>query len=58
MQILELDVFGKGAEFDHIGVAVNKIREGQLKDLDIVSDDTQNVTVGFVEINGVRIELI
>jgi methylmalonyl-CoA/ethylmalonyl-CoA epimerase len=58
MQILELDVFGKGAEFDHIGVAVKKIREGQLKDLDIVSDDTQNVTVGFVEINGVRIELI
>jgi methylmalonyl-CoA/ethylmalonyl-CoA epimerase len=29
-----------------------------LSDLEVVSDETQNVTVGFVEINGVRIELI
>lgn len=55
---LELNVFGDGAIFDHVGVAVRNIREGMLTDLSVISDETQNVTVGFVEINGVRVEMI
>lgn len=55
--MVELDFFGEGAEFHHIGIAVKSIRD--LKEVgEITNDPIQKVSVAFVTLNGVPIEII
>jgi len=53
-----LPSFGAGAVFDHVGVAVRSIRDVAGPDVAMVDDRTQRVTVGFVDVAGLRVELI
>jgi methylmalonyl-CoA/ethylmalonyl-CoA epimerase len=58
MEPPDLNAFGDEAAFDHVGVAVPSIREAVEGDLRVVSDGRQKVSVAFVELNGLRVELI
>ena len=58
MDSLDLNAFGDEAEFDHVGVAVPSIQEAVEADARVVSDETQKVSVAFVNLNGLRVELI
>lgn len=54
---MELDFFGKGTQFDHIGIAVRSIEDvvgGNKK----TKDDIQKVCVSFFDSAGVRFELV
>ncbi len=53
----KLDFFGKDAKFEHVGLVVSSINEA-IKNIDTTTDSTQKVSVAFVSINGVKIELI
>ncbi|MDR4484792.1 MAG: VOC family protein [Nitrospirales bacterium] len=53
-----LDLFGSDATFHHIGLAVVSIRKAVPGDVTIVTDETQRVSVAFIELNGISIELI
>ena len=57
-EILDLQLFGDQAEFDHIGVAVASIQEATQADPITVSDEHQRVSVAFVNVNGLNLELI
>jgi methylmalonyl-CoA/ethylmalonyl-CoA epimerase len=57
-EIVELNLFGNDAVFDHIGLAVKSIRESVGEGPEIFADEVQKVSVAFVVLNGVRIELI
>ena len=56
--MLEVNLFGEGAIFDHIGLAVKSIREVMGENSKIVADDTQRVSVAFIETHGIKLELI
>jgi hypothetical protein len=53
-----IDIFGKAAVFDHIGVAVQSIGDTLGGRAGIVSEKTQRVLVAFISMNGIRVELI
>jgi methylmalonyl-CoA/ethylmalonyl-CoA epimerase len=57
MEITSIDLFGADAELDHVGMAVNRI-DDVLPDGVRVTDRTQKVTVGFLDLHGLTIELI
>ncbi len=54
---MELDFFGKGTQFDHIGIAVRSIEDVTKTDKK-TKDDTQKVCVSFFDSAGVRFELV
>jgi methylmalonyl-CoA/ethylmalonyl-CoA epimerase len=58
--MLELNPFGDDAVFDHVGLAVQSITAtlGSDREVDIFSDDIQKVSVAFIQMNGLSIELI
>jgi len=56
--IFELDMFGPHAAFHHLGLAVKSIKNAVTNDVEIVSDEIQRVSVAFVRMNGINIELI
>ncbi len=56
--MLELNVFGEDAVFDHIGLALESIKDVFGDKLEIVSDDIQNVSVAFIKWGGIKVELI
>lgn len=58
--MLELNLLGDDAVFDHVGLAVHSIEAalGAGREVDIFSDDIQKVSVAFIQMNGVSIELI
>ena len=56
--MLELNMFGSNAVFDHIGLGVTSIKEAVCDELKIVNDEIQKVSVAFISMNGIRIELI
>ena len=49
--------FGIEAKFHHIGIAVHSIKDVS-PESKIFIDNTQNVSVAFVSLNGVNVELI
>jgi methylmalonyl-CoA/ethylmalonyl-CoA epimerase len=51
-------LFGNGTAFHHIGLAVRSIADAAGTDVEVVRDDTQKVSVAFVDMAGVRVELI
>lgn len=53
----DLAVFSSGV-FDHVGVAVRSIRDVAGNDVETVPDAVQRVTVAFVDLHGLRVELI
>jgi methylmalonyl-CoA/ethylmalonyl-CoA epimerase len=53
-----LALFGEGTVFHHIGVAVRSLAALHLPDLTITRDDRQRVSVAFVEMGGVTLELV
>jgi methylmalonyl-CoA/ethylmalonyl-CoA epimerase len=48
---------GPGAVFDHVGVAVRSIRD-LAPEVEVFDDRTQRVSVAFVDLAGLRLELI
>jgi hypothetical protein len=58
MTAIPLDLFGSDAAFHHVGLAVRSISESVGQDASIVHDETQQVSVAFVDLNGVCVELI
>ncbi len=55
--MIECAFFGPKARFHHIGMAVKSIREVQ-PDCEVFVERTQKVLLGFVLLNGIRIELL
>lgn len=53
----KLNFFGKDAKFEHVGLVVSSINEA-IKNSETITDLTQKVSVAFVSINGIKIELI
>ena len=53
-----LAIFGDDAAFHHVGLAVRSIAESIGAGAEIVRDDTQRVSVAFVDLNGICVELI
>lgn len=56
--MLEIDAFGENVVFDHIGLAVRSIKDSIKNDLDVINEDIQKVSVAFINMNGLRVELI
>ena len=54
----DADMFGEGAEFDHIGLAVRSIDRTPHDGLASTHDPEQRVNVAFVNVHGIRVELI
>jgi methylmalonyl-CoA/ethylmalonyl-CoA epimerase len=54
----ELNIFGEGAYLDHVGVAVRSIDEVVDAEVKRWHEPTQKVSVAFIIINGVQLELI
>ena len=52
-----IELFGEGARFHHVGMAVESIERAS-PGTEGVTDPIQRVTVAFVELNGVCVELI
>jgi methylmalonyl-CoA/ethylmalonyl-CoA epimerase len=50
--------FGDATAFHHVGLAVRSIAEAAGSSAAVVRDDTQRVSVAFVDVGGVRVELI
>jgi len=53
----ELNYFGDGARFEHIGVAVSAIKEISPSS-EIIIEPSQKVRAAFISVNGVTIELL
>ena len=53
-----LALFGDGAVFDHVGIAVRSIAAAGVPDAPVTRDVKQRVSVAFVETGGVTLELI
>jgi methylmalonyl-CoA/ethylmalonyl-CoA epimerase len=53
----ELELFGGQAVFDHIGLAVKSISSVDSR-LAVIKDQLQKVSVAFVLIHGIKVELI
>ncbi len=56
--MFELDVFGEKAVLDHIGLAVRSIRDAVGDKAEIFTVEPQKVSVAFIKMNGLRMELI
>jgi methylmalonyl-CoA/ethylmalonyl-CoA epimerase len=56
--MVELNMFGDEATFDHVGLAIRSIKDSGVGDLAIISDEIQKVSVAFVVLNGIKLELI
>ncbi len=56
--MIKLDLFGPEAEFEHVGLVVKSIRDVTGENTKIYADDTQKVYVAFVDMHGMRVELI
>lgn len=59
--MLELNMFGEGAIFDHVGLAVRSIENtlnGHGEQVTVFNDDIQKVSVAFVQMSGIQVELI
>ena len=52
-----MKLFGEDAEFDHAGIAVRSI-DGVASGLEIIEDPLQKVLVAFIDLNGLKVELI
>jgi methylmalonyl-CoA/ethylmalonyl-CoA epimerase len=50
--------FGEEAVFEHVGVAVSSIRVAGQDRLETVADETQQVSVAFINLHGIQLELI
>ena len=55
--MIEYAFFGKDARFHHIGLAVKSIRE-VCPLAEPVAEQTQRVSLAFIDLNGVRVELL
>ena len=55
--VLEYNFLGTEAEFHHIGLAVNSIKNIN-SECKIITDKIQNVSVSFIRLNGINFELI
>ena len=55
--MLPVNLFGEGADFDHIGLVVHSMDDLGLN-IPCTSDPRQDVTVAFFEIHGIRIEAV
>lgn len=53
-----LPLLGPDASFDHVGIAVRSIREVAGPDIGVTADAEQRVSVAFVEVAGLRVELV
>ncbi|MCC7124230.1 MAG: VOC family protein [Acidobacteria bacterium] len=53
-----LPFFTSGLQFDHIGMAVRSIRDAAGAAVEIIEDPVQRVSVAFVDMGGVRVELV
>lgn len=53
-----LPFFTSGLRFDHIGMAVRSIRDAAGAAVEIIEDPVQRVSVAFVDMGGVRVELV
>ena len=53
-----IDILGNGAEFHHIVLAVQSISEVFNTEMDAVEDPIQKVSVAFIDLHGMSIELI
>lgn len=56
--MIKLDLLGKDAKFEHIGLVVKSIHEISGDKAEIHTDSIQKVHVAFVDMHGVRVELI
>ena len=54
---MESNFFGEDAKLDHIGMVVKSIKEVD-ESLNVSEDRTQKVCISFININGVRFELL
>ena len=55
--MIECAFFGKEARFHHIGLAVKSIRE-VCPSAEPFAEQTQRVSLAFIDLNGVRVELL
>ncbi|QQS47550.1 MAG: VOC family protein [Acidobacteriota bacterium] len=53
----EYSFFGEEAKFHHLGMAVESIRQ-ICEDCDITVEETQKVSLAFIQFNGICLELI
>lgn len=53
-----LAFLGDDAVFDHVGMAVVSIRDTAGADVEVIDDPLQRVSVSFVNLAGLRVELI
>jgi len=56
--MINLNFFGPETEFEHVGLVVKSIRDITGNKTEIFADDTQKVYVAFVDMHGMRVELI
>lgn len=56
--MFELNMFGSEAVFDHIGLAMKSIKDSVESNLEIINDENQKVSVAFVVMSGIKVELI
>jgi methylmalonyl-CoA/ethylmalonyl-CoA epimerase len=50
--------FGENAVFEHIGLAVSSIHTAAEDHIESVADERQQVSVAFVNLHGIQVELI
>jgi len=55
--VKKTDLFGRDAEFEHIGIAVRSIKDFD-PEIEAVFDVVQGVRLGFADVNGLKVELI
>ena len=53
----KIDIFGPNAVFEHIGIALKQIKDVS-KNIDKIQDKIQNVNLGFIDCNGLTVELV
>ncbi len=58
MRAIPLELFGQDAAFHHVGLAVRSIADSIGPCEGVVHDRVQQVSVAFVDLNGVCVELI
>ncbi len=57
--MLDVNMFGSDAIFDHVGLVVKSIKDAVNDDsLEIFKDEVQKVSVAFIKVNGIELELI
>ena len=56
--MVDLNIFGNDTVFHHVGLAVRSIKDVISDEIEIVADEIQRVSVGFVRLGKVIIELI